>query len=164
MKEYSMEESWISLFVMSPFLRLSTPYAYESLVPLCLGKNGKVIIAVNGEYLVAYHLLELSRRYVTVPIKNSVRNVFSYEEKLISPHLYGGGNDWRIKQVNAWNLVYDSDWGHNYWCEHCAYDPLLQDDIISEGEEDDMLDDNLYDWEEDNMLDITRTIGRRKTS
>ncbi|KAI8561451.1 hypothetical protein RHMOL_Rhmol04G0340700 [Rhododendron molle] len=110
-------------------------------------ENGKVLVAVDGKQILVYNPSEDSRRDITSPT-----NIFAYEESLVSPDSCGGGNDWRIERVDAWNYVYcddsdyDSDRGRQKydWCPCCAYDPSHWDDMCEV--------DCDYDWEEEDFF------------
>lgn len=137
MKEYGMEESWTRLFVISHF------GGYPGcLVPLCLTKNGKVVINVCGTRMLVYNPLQDSRKHIT-----NLTNVFTYEESLVLPDSYGGGYDWKIGRADASNMVYHDhrDRGRRYWCQCCDYVPSWHG--INDFLEDNY--DRTYDWEED---------------
>ncbi|KAF7146712.1 hypothetical protein RHSIM_Rhsim04G0209700 [Rhododendron simsii] len=161
MKEYGVEESWTSLFVMSHFVGLYKfysykPHRYGCLVPLGLTESGKVLMAVNGKEIVLYNPLEDSQKHITSAYQKnkhitSPTNVFAYEESLISPYSYGWGFGWRLERVDAWNLGYkDSGRARRGWRD-CCDDPSSWEDIsdISYWEEDDYTTD---DWEEEDFF------------
>ncbi|KAG5554844.1 hypothetical protein RHGRI_012414 [Rhododendron griersonianum] len=132
--------------LVDEFVESSTPPSYDGDRNVIL-ENGKVLVAVNVKQILVYNPSEDSRRQITSPT-----NIFAYEESLVSPDSCGGGNDWRIERVDAWNYVYsddsddDSDRGRQKygWCPCCrAYDPSQWDSMY------DWEVDGDYDWEED---------------
>lgn len=55
MKEHGVEESWTRAFIISNGFEISKDPNHRSLAPLCLTKDGGVLLLVNGFQLVVYN-------------------------------------------------------------------------------------------------------------
>ncbi|GMP56610.1 hypothetical protein CsSME_00021029 [Camellia sinensis var. sinensis] len=82
MKEYGMQESWTTMFIISNLPELGI---YDNVVPLCFIKNGELLIKVGRKHLRAYNPNDNSQRDVTIP---TYLDAIVYEESVVTPTGY----------------------------------------------------------------------------
>ncbi|KAF7145778.1 hypothetical protein RHSIM_Rhsim04G0209000 [Rhododendron simsii] len=113
MKEYSVGESWTSLFTISCVPLGPAMLKGLVMVPFCFRKNGEVLIALNGEKILVFDPDEESKRYIQIPNIGCNAQVMVYKESMVSPVAYRD-EEGSTEGVRRWKT--DTDW-ISIWCE-----------------------------------------------
>ncbi|KAF7123359.1 hypothetical protein RHSIM_Rhsim12G0009200 [Rhododendron simsii] len=107
---------------------------YGSLVPLCLTKNGEILVLVDGDEFLVYNPDKMSQRDIHIRFQTSGCRFYfrsygaSYVESLASPAAYGREKDWIVKGSHATHLLCRTRWRcHSY--ESHSYESY--DDSVS---------------------------------